>query len=167
MSATDVAAASRAGRQALAEAVRHVGVRESPPGSNRTMFGRWFGVDGVPWCAVFASYCFSVGAGVTLCRGWRGAGVNARGVAYVPTLEAWLRGTGRQLPASSLPAPGDLAVFDWDGGLPDHVGIVIAAHGRVEIETVEGNTGIGNDSDGGEVMRRRRRIAQVSTFGRL
>ena len=94
MSATDVAAASRAGRQALAEAVRHVGVRESPPGSNRTMFGRWFGVDGVPWCAVFASYCFSVGAGVTLCRGWRGAGVNARGVAYVPTLEAWLRGSG-------------------------------------------------------------------------
>src|SRR6516225_4226604 len=113
MSATDVAAAVRPGRRALAEAVRHVGVRESPPGSNRTMFGRWFGVDGVPWCAVFASYCFSVGAGVTLCRGWRGAGVNARGVAYVPTLEAWLRGSGRQLPASSLPAPGDLAVFDW------------------------------------------------------
>ena len=156
MSATDVAAASRAGRQALAEALRHVGVRESPPGSNRTMFGRWFGADGVPWCAIFASYCFSVGAGV-----------NARGVAYVPTLEAWLRGTGRQVPAWSAPAPGDLAVFDWDGGLPDHVGIVIAAHGREGIETVEGNTGVGNDSDGGQVMRRRRRIAQVSTFGRL
>jgi hypothetical protein len=45
------------GRRALAEALRHVGVRESPPGSNRTMFGRWFGVDGVPWCAIFVSYC--------------------------------------------------------------------------------------------------------------
>jgi hypothetical protein len=167
MSATDVAAASRDGRAALAEALRHVGVRESPPGSNRTMFGRWFGVDGVPWCAIFVSYCFSVGAGVTLCRGWHGAGVNARGVAYVPTLEAWLRATGREVPSWSGPAAGDMAVFDWDGGLPDHVGIVVAVRAGGELDTVEGNTAAGNDSDGGAVMRRRRRRSQVSTFGRL
>jgi hypothetical protein len=167
VSATDVAAASRDGRAALAEALRHVGVRESPPGSNRTMFGRWFGVDGVPWCAIFVSYCFSVGAGVTLCRGWHGAGVYPRGVAYVPTLEAWLRATGRKVPEWSAPAPGDVAVFDWDGGLPDHVGIVIAVRTGGVLETVEGNTAVGNDSDGGAVMRRRRRRAQVSTFGRL
>ena len=167
MSATDVAAASRDGRAALAEALRHVGVRESPPGSNRTMFGRWFGVDGVPWCAIFVSYCFSVGAGVTLCRGWHGAGVNARGVAYVPTLEAWLCATGREVPSWSAPAPGDVAVFDWDGGLPDHVGIVVRVRADGELDTVEGNTAVGNDSDGGAVMRRRRRRSQVSTFGRL
>jgi hypothetical protein len=167
MGATGVAAASRDGRAALAEALRHVGVRESPAGSNRTMFGRWFGVDGVPWCAIFVSYCFSVGAGVTLCRGWHGAGVNARGVAYVPTLEAWLRATGREVPSWSSPAPGDVAVFDWDGGLPDHVGIVVAARADGELDTVEGNTAVGNDSDGGAVMRRRRKRAQVSTFGRL
>ena len=166
MSATDVAAAARPGRRALAEALRPVGVRERPPGSNRTMFGRWFGVDGVPWCAIFASYCYSVGAGVTLCRGWHGAGVSPRGVAYVPTLEAWLRATGRSLPPGAAPAPGDLAVFDWDGGLPDHAGIVIAAHGD-GLETVEGNTAVGDDSNGGEVMRRRRRVEQVSTLGRL
>ncbi|MDP9285221.1 MAG: hypothetical protein M3P41_09785, partial [Actinomycetota bacterium] len=104
------------GRRALAEALRHVGVRESPPGSNRTMFGRWFGVDGVPWCAIFASYCFDVGAHVVLCRGWPGAGVSPRGVAYVPTLEAWLRATGRWVDDGE-PQPGDLAVFDWDGGV--------------------------------------------------
>jgi CHAP domain len=167
VSATDVAAAVRPGRRALAEALRHVGVRESPPGSNRTMFGRWYGVDGVPWCAIFVSYCFSVGAGVTLCRGWHGAGVSPRGVAYVPTLEAWLRGTGRSLAEGVPPAPGDLVVFDWDGGLPDHVGIVIASRGGDRLDTVEGNTAVGNDSDGGEVMRRRRRLEQVSTFGRL
>src|SRR5258708_33541862 len=83
------------GQHALAEALRHVGVRETPPGSNRTMFGRWFGADGVPWCAIFASYCFDVGAGVVLCRGWHGDRVGARGVAYVPTLAAWLKATGR------------------------------------------------------------------------
>jgi len=151
------------GRRALAEALRHVGVREAPPGSNHTMFGRWFGVDGVPWCAIFASYCYGVGAGVVLCRGWRGAGVGPRGVAYVPTLAAWLKATGRWV---EEPRPGDLAIFDWDGGLPDHVGLVIRAVGD-ELHTVEGNTAVGNDSDGGEVMRRRRRRALVAGFGRI
>ena len=152
------------GRRALAEALRHVGVKESPPGSNRTMFGRWFGADGVPWCAIFASYCFDVGAGVVLCRGWHGAGVGRRGVAYVPTLSAWLRATGR---AVEVPEPGDLAVYDWDGGDPDHVGIVIRPLAAGRFEAVEGNTAVGNDSDGGEVMRRTRAAAHVRVFGRI
>ncbi|HEY0414798.1 MAG TPA: CHAP domain-containing protein [Gaiellaceae bacterium] len=151
------------GRKALAEALRHVGVRESPPGSNRTMFGRWFGADGVPWCAIFVSYCFDVGAGVVLCRGWHGAGVGRRGVSYVPTLAAWLRATRRVV---EEPVPGDIVVFDWDGGLPDHVGIVVASD-LERLHTVEGNTAVGNDSDGGEVMRRSRRLADVELFGRV
>ncbi len=104
------------------------------------------------------------GAGIVLCRGWRGAGAGPRGVAYVPTLAAWLRATGRV--ATGPPRPGDIAVYDWDGGVPDHVGIVIrrTAGG---IDTVEGNTAIGNDSDGGEVMRRHRSLSSVSVFGRL
>jgi hypothetical protein len=155
------------GRRALAEALRHVGVRESPPGSNRTPFGRWFGADGVPWCAIFVSYCYSVGAGVTLGRGWHGAGVSPRGIAYVPTIEAWLRGTARALPDGMLPSPGDIAVFDWDGGLPDHVGIVIHGGADGRLTTVEGNTSVGNDSDGGEVMRRARHVAQVACFGHV
>ena len=153
------------GRRALAEALRHVGVSESPPGSNRTMFGRWFGVDGVPWCAIFVSYCFDVGAGVVLCRGWHGAGVTTRGVAYVPTLSAWLRATGRWVEGE--PRQGDIVIFDWDGGLPDHVGIVVIPGGDGTIETVEGNTAVGNDSDGGRVMRRRRARHQIAGFGRL
>ncbi len=156
---TDVAAAS-VGERALAEALRHLGVHESPPGSNRTPFGRWFGVDGVPWCAIFASYCFERGAGVTLCHGWHGAGVYPRGVTYVPTLEAWLRATGRWRLRTDAALPGDLVVFDWDGGEPDHVGIVERALGRGRLATVEGNTR-------NAVMRRERSVAQVAGFGRL
>jgi hypothetical protein len=67
---------------------------------------------------------------------------------------------------SGPPQPGDIAVFDWDGGLPDHVGIVIRANGN-GIDTVEGNTAVGNDSDGGEVMRRKRQLSSVAVLGRL
>jgi hypothetical protein len=158
MDATDVAAASLAGRRALAEALRHVGVTEQPPGSNRTMFGRWFGADGVPWCSIFLSYCFDVGAGTVLCRGWHGAGVGPRGVAYVPTLAAWLRATGREV---ATPEPGDIVVFDWDGGDPDHTGLIVRAPaGRTTVDTVEGNTH-------GRVARRRRRVLDIQMYGRV
>ena len=50
--------------------------------------------------------------------------------------------------------------------MPDHVGLVVHANGS-GLLTVEGNTAVGNDSDGGEVMRRERRLAQVASFGRL
>src|SRR3954453_4469712 len=145
-----------AGRRALAEALRHVGVRASPPESNRTILRRRFAVHGVPWCAIFVSYCYDVGAGVVLCRRWHGAGAASRGVAYVPTLAAWLRATGRVV---DDPAPGDLVVYDWDGGVPDHAGLVIRAYGGT-IDTVEGNSG-------DEVQRRTRDRRHVALFGRV
>jgi hypothetical protein len=163
MGATDVAAAT-VGERALAVAVRHLGVRESPPDSNRTPFGAWFGVDGVPWCAIFVSYCFAH-AGFVLCRGWHGAGVYPRGVTYVPTLESWLRASHRW--HTDAPRRGDLVLFDWDGGVPDHVGLVERVSAGGLLATIEGNTGVGNDTDGGAVMRRRRSHAQVAGFGTL
>src|SRR5262249_30549667 len=116
------------GRRALAEARRWIGTAEDPPGSNRTPFGAWFGLDGVPWCSIFVSYCFAVGAGYTIAHGFRGAGCTRRGCAYVPTTEAWLRATGMWL-GRVPPLPGDIAIYNWDGGPPDHVGIVEGASG--------------------------------------
>lgn len=157
---------SEVGRQALAEAERHVGVRESPPGSNRTPFGRWFGVDGVPWCNIFVSYCFAVGADYVICAGFRGAGVYRRGCSYVPTTAAWLRATGMWVGVTT-PLPGDLAIFDWDGGPSDHIGIVEARLGEGSFRTIEGNAGPGRRAGGGQVMRRERRLTTVSGFGRV
>ena len=79
------------GRRALAEALRHLGARGAPAGSNRTPFGQWFGVDGVPWCNIFVSYCFKQGADYTICKGFNAPGTYAKGSTYVPTTEAWLR----------------------------------------------------------------------------
>jgi hypothetical protein len=159
------AAGSRIGRRALAEASRWIGTKEQPAGSNRTPFGAWFGVDGVPWCAIFVSYCFAVGAGYTIARGFRGAGCTARGCAYVPSVEAWLRATGMWL-GRTTPQPGDIAVYNWDGGPPDHIGIVEGA-GHGSFTAIEGNTSPSSDANGGEVMRRSRTIDEVDGFGRV
>jgi hypothetical protein len=132
------------------------------------MFGEWYGVDGVAWCNIFVSYCFSVGAKYTICDGFRGAGVKAgKGCAYVPTTEAWLRATGLWV-GRTEPLPGDIAIYNWDGkGIPEHIGIVEASLGNGQFTAIEGNTSVGNDSNGGAVMRRTRKIVQVDGFGRI
>jgi len=67
----------------------------------------------------------------------------------------------------SQPLPGDIAIFNWDGALPDHIGIVEEYVGGGKFNCIEGNTAVGNDSNGGEVMRRLRYMSQVDGFGRV
>jgi Putative peptidoglycan binding domain/CHAP domain len=157
---------SSLGGQALAEAVKHLGKSERPAGSNRSEFGKWFGVDAVPWCAIFVSYCFSIGAKYVIAAGFKGAGCSKNGCAYVPTAEAWLRATG-MWKGRTTPMPGDIAIFNWDGGVPDHIGIVEEYLGGGKFQSIEGNTSVGNNSNGGQVMRRLRYVSQVNGFGRV
>jgi Putative peptidoglycan binding domain/CHAP domain len=154
------------GQKALAEAAKYLGVKESPIGSNKTQFGKWFGVDGVAWCNIFVSYCFVHGAGKVIAKGFKGAGCYPNGCTYVPTTEAWLRATGQWI-GRAEPQPGDIAIFNWDGGVPDHIGIVEVYLGGGNFRSIEGNTAVGNDSNGGEVMRRDRKLSQVDGFGRV
>ena len=35
-----------------------LGNTESPAGSNRTKYGKWFGLDGNPWCLMFIMWVF-------------------------------------------------------------------------------------------------------------
>jgi hypothetical protein len=158
-------AGSAAGRRALAEAISHIGLVERPV--NLTPFGEWFGLDGVPWCNIFVSYCFRIGAQVTLCAGFDGAGVRRKGCAYVPTTAGWLRATGQWV-GRAAPHPGDIAIFDWDAaGVPEHIGIVEKALGGGKFQSIEGNTSLASDSNGGAVMRRVRLLSQVDGFGRI
>ncbi len=161
---------SAIGLAALEEAVKHLGVKEQPADSNRTPFGVWFGVDGVAWCNIFVSYCFAKGGNYIIAdnfKGGHGAGIYAgKGCSYVPTTEAWLRATGLWL-GRVPPLAGDIVIYNWDGGEPDHIGIVSKYLGGGDFEAVEGNTAVGNDSNGGEVMRRVRNLTQVDGFGRV
>jgi peptidoglycan hydrolase-like protein with peptidoglycan-binding domain len=158
--------ASTLGQLALAESLKELGAKESPANSNKNKFGKWFGVDGVAWCNIFVSYCFHNGAQYTICEGFRGAGVYAKGCTYVPTTEAWLHATG-MWKGRTEPLPGDIAIYNWHGGLPDHIGIVEEYLGGGKFNAIEGNTGVGNDANGGEVMRRLRYFSDVTGFGRV
>lgn len=132
----------------LAVARGELGIKESPANSNRVKYntayyGREVSGSAYPWCAAFVWWCCQQ-AGVALpiktasCSALRTA---ARSV------NMWVTGGYK---------PGDIVIYDWDGdGVAEHCGIVESVDGSV-VTAIEGNTSTGNDSDGGEVMRRYR-----------
>jgi hypothetical protein len=144
--------------QALAGAIGWVGYRESPPGSNSTTFGRWYGVDCQPWCAIFCTYCYEVEApgSASFVKGSRWA--------YVPYIVSDARAKRNGLSVTTSPIPGDLVCYDWAyDGTFDHVGLFEDwTGGAHQFTAIEGNTSVDNDSNGGEVMRRTRSTASAS-----
>ncbi len=129
------------GELALAEALRHEGVKETPPGSNDTPFGVWFGSNLRPWCGIFVSWAFHAGAGLIICDGFKGPGVIAgKGCAWVPTIRDWLVARGWFLGPHETPQAGDIVLYDWglDGAL-DHVGIVAGHVALPTFTAIEGN----------------------------
>lgn len=134
-------------------AASQIGVGESPPDSNNTKYGKWFSLSGVPWCGIFVSWCYDQ-AGANLGRiGF------TKGFAGCQTAVAHFRKTGE---VTSKPQPGDIVFFDWNGdGRFDHTGIFVRRINELQIETIEGNTSITNQSNGGQVMRRTRRNKNV------
>jgi hypothetical protein len=145
-------------QRALDGAIKHIGTKESPRGSNHTQFGSWYGVDYQPWCAIFMTYCFEIEAG--------GSPSFERGsqYAYCPYVVQDARNNKNGLSVTKDPIPGDLVLFDWDRDVTfDHIGIfekwIDRPHGV--FSSIEGNTGAGNDSNGGQVMRRERSVSMA------
>jgi hypothetical protein len=130
-------------------ATAEVGYSEIPANSNKTKFGVWAGLNGVAWCGIFASWAYNKG-GAPLPK----IGFAFPGYAGCQTAMAYFTKTGE---ITTTPQPGDLVFFDWNAdGRYDHTGIFIRDLGKGYFESVEGNTAVGNDSNGGEVMIRKR-----------
>lgn len=129
-------------------AEKEVGYKESPVGSNKTKYGKWYGLDGYAWCVMFVQWVFdqasvSLPARTASCTVLRN---------YAKKANMWVTGDYR---------PGDVVIYDWGGdGVPDHCGIVKNV-GTSTLTAIEGNTAVGNDSNGGEVMIRERKLSQV------
>lgn len=140
---------------AIAEAEN--GICEAPINSNKTKYGEWYGLNGVPWCAIFVSWVFDK-AGYPL-----GNIDTARGFQYCPSAYNYWKAHNC---LTEAPQPADIVVFDWNGdGICDHTGIFVkwVEPGKT-FHSWEGNTALGNDSNGGRVMLRTRHAASVKAF---
>lgn len=137
----------------LDTAIAEIGNTEQPANSNRTKYGKWFGLDGLAWCGMFVSWVYAH-AGKRLPNiGY------TNGFAGCQTAVEYFRKAGKVV---KDPQPGDIVFFDWNkDGCYDHTGIFESfIEGYAYFNCIEGNTAVGNDSNGGNVMRR---IRSVST----
>ena len=101
------------------------------------------------WCAIFVSWVYNK-AGFPLGNiGFR------KGFAGCQTAVSHFKKTGEIV---IKPQPGDIVFFDWNNDKRyDHVGIFVKDNeDNKTFTSIEGNTSIGNDSNGGMVMERRR-----------
>ena len=117
---------------------------ESPAGSNRTKYGAWYGLDGQPWCMMFIQWVFAqAGAALPV----KTASCSAL-MSYAQAHGQWVTSGYRA---------GDIVILDIPGNTvnTDHCGLVVTPL-TTGVRTIEGNTGTGNDANGGEVMGRTR-----------
>jgi len=130
---------------------KELGNTESPAGSNRTKYGKWFGLDGYAWCMMFVQWCFAqAGAQKLLPKKTASCGDLMRAAKAAGQ---WVTKNFRS---------GDVVIYDFPGGADtDHTGIIesVTASGVVAIE---GNTSqAGSQSNGGMVCRKTRPYSQI------
>lgn len=127
-------------------ATAEIGITEVPENSNKTKYGEWFGLNGVAWCGMFVSWVYAH-SGYSL-----GNIGYTKGFAGCQTAYVHYKNSGEIV---HTPKEGDIVLFDWNGDSRyDHTGIFVKDLGNGQFESIEGNTAMGNDSNGGKVMRR-------------
>lgn len=117
---------------------------------------------GWPWCA-YAVMLAALGAGSTTARD--GLVRSRFNPLYVPEIEAHARAGryGMRVVPWSDAKPGDFVTFNWDGGVPDHIGMLVERYDD-SAKCVEGNTSptnAGSQSNGGGVFVRYRERGQI------
>lgn len=136
------------GEEIIAIARREIGMSESPKNSNKTKYGKWFGYDGVAWCGIFVSWCYSKANYPLPKIGF------SNGFAGCMTAVAFFKKNNM---ITDKPVKGDIVFFDWNGdGRYDHTGLFESWQSNLRFETIEGNTSLTNQSNGGQVMARTR-----------
>ena len=128
---------------------------ESPAGSNavkynEAFYGRRVAGSAYPWCVTFVWWVF------------REAGFFLAKTASCSELRRRYQAAGQWVTEGYR--PGDILLFDLSGrrGKTEHAGILERVEADGTLVTIEGNTGTGNDANGGAVQRRRRKPGLVT-----
>jgi hypothetical protein len=128
--------------------------------SNDTKYGKWYGLNNNPWCAMFVSWCFDK-AGL----GKKVAAQNDKGFASCAAGLKWFTDKNKIIPIGQAQA-GDLVFFQFDTDAePDHVGIVKWNNTALKyLQVIEGNTSSGakgSQANGDGVYLRKRSYSLV------
>lgn len=129
-----------------------IGVKESPSGSNKQKYGVWYGMNGEPWCDMFVSWV-AAQAGQT----------DIGKYAYCPYHVTHFKNKGLWLGRTTDTRPGDIVFFAGKDGVACHIGIVEAKIDNATVQTIEGNTSVTSNDNGGAVMRRTRSYGTVGS----
>lgn len=158
-------------QKVLKVAISQIGYCESPRNSNRTKYGKAFGMNGVPWCAEFVWWCF-MKAGLSnlvpkdaSADGLQDGIVKYRGGKWV--MKKAYNNTTKKNHLKKF-RPGDVVTFDFgrNNGYRQHIGIIEKVVGNYVI-CIEGNTSkSGSQSNGGMVVRQRRIYSSICAVAR-
>lgn len=134
-------------------AAKYIGTKEYPKNSNNVIFNTdYYGrpVSGdYPWCCTYVWDIYRMAKASKLFY-------DGLKVAYCPYVYNWGKRNKLNVPKSQG-RYGDIVLFDWTGnGEADHIGFIVKQYADGSYLTIEGNTAVGNDSNGGEVMYRTR-----------
>ena len=132
--------------------------------NNDTTFGKWFGLNNQPWCAMSASKMyFDAGIIASVANTKKG----------FASCDAWLKylTKNNQLVPIGQAKRGDLVFFQFDeDAQPDHVGIVKFHHTTLKyLQVFEGNTSSGksgSQSNGDGYFLKKRDYSLIMAIGR-
>ena len=128
-----------------------LGVKEYPANTNRVKYTAEYGIV-TAWCVIFIWWLFKHCDASSLFY-------DGKKCCSCSQLMSWAKNKGQWVKANYK--VGDLLLYDWNkNGSPQHIGLCVGVDGN-NIVAIEGNTALGNDSNGGEVMTRRRNISCV------
>ncbi|MBQ1293166.1 MAG: CHAP domain-containing protein [Clostridiales bacterium] len=141
----------------LKTAIGEVGITEYPPNSNNVkyntaFYGKEVSGSAYPWCCAFVWWVFAQHDPCLVKK-----------TASCQDLGNWFNSQGRWF---SDPQIGDIVFFHFNTNdrWTNHVGIVKDIKGNM-IETIEGNTSVSSDDNGGAVMVRQR-TSNIVGYGR-
>jgi len=144
----------------LAAAKNYVDAKYKEGRNNDTIFGKWYGLNHQPWCAMFVSKCFAEAKASKLI-----AAQSSKGFSSCQIGLSWFASKKQLVPVTSA-MPGDIVFYQFDDDpAADHVGIVVSNNKLTKtLITYEGNTakdGSGSQANGDGVYQKKRKYSQV------
>lgn len=148
-------------KQLLTWAASQIGTKENPPNSNHIWYWDYYkehtgkNFQGGAWCAAFCATGLSKG------DVWPMKKDEGR-FRYCPSIVNWAKEHKVWHGREAKPKPGWLVIFA-NKSTACHVGFVEKRNGTSSVQTIEGNTSLTSNDNGGAVMRRTREYGTVGS----